>query len=136
MLPYRIIQHSSDCDERFTSCWKHARGGFGNLKKFKNCTSRSTRCCPFPTGAYTVHPIATKFSQVIVNMLAVVLEIKNLTIVLAGVPSVCPTGAHSVHPIAMKLPQVVGNLLAVVLELKKIKKCTSWSIWCCPTFRS
>ena len=63
-------------------------------------------------------------------------NLKVFKIVLAGVPGVCPTGAHSVHPIAMKLSQIVGNMLAVVLEIYKIKKCTSWSIWCCPTFRS
>ena len=35
MLPYRSTHHSSDCNETFTSCCKHARGGFGNVKKFK-----------------------------------------------------------------------------------------------------
>ena len=35
MLTYRSIQQSSDCDETFTGCWKHARGGFGNLRKLK-----------------------------------------------------------------------------------------------------
>ena len=55
----------------------------------KNCTrwSRPTRCCP--TGAHTVHPIAMKLSQVVVNMLALVLEIKKkLKIALAGVSGV------------------------------------------------
>ena len=75
MLTYRSTHRSPDCDETFTSCSKHARGGFGSLKKCKNCTSWSTRCCPFPTGAHTVCPITIKLAQVIVNMLAVVLEI-------------------------------------------------------------
>ena len=59
-------------------------------KKFKNCTSWSTRCCRFSTGAHTVHLIAMKLSQVVVNMLAVVLEIrkKKIKIVLPGVPGV------------------------------------------------
>ena len=35
MLPYRSIEYSSDCDETFTSCWKYAGGGFGNLRKLK-----------------------------------------------------------------------------------------------------
>ena len=63
-------------------------------------------------------------------------NLKNLKIVLGGVSGVAlfPRGAHTVHAIAMKLLQVVGNMLKVVLEIKKIKKCISWSIWCCPTF--
>ena len=44
-------------------------------KKNKNCTSLSTRCCPFPTGAHTVFQIAIKLAQVSLNMLAVDLEI-------------------------------------------------------------
>ena len=72
-VPYRSPHRSSDCDDTFTSCCKHPRDGFGNLK--------------------------------------------NLKIVLAGVPDVCPIGAHSVHPIAMKVSQVVGNMLAVVLKI-------------------
>ena len=31
-VPYRSTRRSSDCDETFTSCCKHYRGGFGNLK--------------------------------------------------------------------------------------------------------
>ena len=62
---------SSDCDETFTSCCKHAHVGFGNLKNYNSWSTRFR-----PTGAHTVHPITMKFSQV-VNMLAVVLEIKK-----------------------------------------------------------
>ena len=35
MLPYSSTQHLSDRDETFTSCWIHARGGFGNLRKLE-----------------------------------------------------------------------------------------------------
>ena len=37
MLPYQehTVQRSSNCDETFTSCWIHGRGGFGNLRKLK-----------------------------------------------------------------------------------------------------
>ena len=31
-VPYRSTHCSSDCDESFTGCCKHARGGFGNFK--------------------------------------------------------------------------------------------------------
>ena len=31
-VPYRSTHHSSDCDETFRSCCKHACSGFGNLK--------------------------------------------------------------------------------------------------------
>ena len=48
------------------------------IKKFKNCTSLSTRCCPFPTGACTVCPIAIKLAQVILNRIEVVLDIKKI----------------------------------------------------------
>ena len=33
MLPYRSTHRSYDCDVNFKSRCKHARGGFGNLKK-------------------------------------------------------------------------------------------------------
>ena len=39
-------------------------------------------------------------------MLAVVLKIKIIEIVLAGVPDVALPGAHTIHPIAMKLSEV------------------------------
>ena len=42
--------------------------------------------CVSRIGAHTVHPIAMKLSQVVGNVLAVVLEIKK--IVLAGISSV------------------------------------------------
>ena len=68
-------------------------------------------------GAHTLNPIALKLSQVVVNMPAVVLEIKKkIKIVLAGVSR---KGGHTVNPIAMKLSQVVVNMPAVVLEIKK-----------------
>ena len=35
MLPYRSTYRSPDCDDTPRSCCKHARGGFGNLKKLK-----------------------------------------------------------------------------------------------------
>ena len=95
------------------------RGGFANLEKIKHCTSRSTRCCTFPTGAHTVHLIMMKLSQVVVNMIAVVLEIKKKINFTRWSTRCCPTGAHTVHPIAMKLSQVVVNMLAMVLEIKK-----------------
>ena len=45
--------------------------------------------CVCRIGAHTVHPIAMKLSNVVANMLAVVLEIKNKNeIVLVGVPGV------------------------------------------------
>ena len=93
--------NSSDCDDTFTSCCTHARGGFGNLRKLKtvlaavSCValhsdldeilhiwpskqeinhSRGARCCTLPTGAHIFHPIAMKLSQV-ENMLAMILEI-------------------------------------------------------------
>ena len=40
--------------------------------EIKNKIKNSTIC---PTGAYSIHPIAMKLSQVVGNMLAVVLEI-------------------------------------------------------------
>ena len=60
-----------DCDVTFKSCCKHARGGFGNLVciKITVCVSVSH------IGAHTIHPIAMKLSQVVVNMPVVVLEI-------------------------------------------------------------
>ena len=65
----------------------------------------------------TVHPIAMKFSQVVLNVLAVVFEIKKITNCISWSTRCCPTGANTVHPIAMKLSQVVVNMLAVVLEI-------------------
>ena len=53
--------------------------------KFKNCTSWSIRCWP-TFRSWFVHPISMKLSQVVVNMLAMILEIKKK--VLAGLPSV------------------------------------------------
>ena len=51
-------------------------------------------------------------------MLAVVFgNLKNLKMVLAGVPYVALSGAHTIHSIAMTLSQVVVNMLAVVLEI-------------------
>ena len=41
-----------------------------------------------PTGAHSIHPIAMKLLQVVTNMLTVVLEIKKIKIVLAGVSGV------------------------------------------------
>ena len=67
-------------------------------------------------GAHTVHPIAMKLSQVVENVPAVVLEIKNYT---SWSTRFCLTGAHTVHPIAMKLSKVVVNMHAVLLEIKK-----------------
>ena len=50
--------------------------------------------CP-RIGAHTVHPIAMKLSQVVRNMLAVVLEIKKkIKIALAGVPGVALKSTH------------------------------------------
>ena len=34
-VPYRNTRRSYDWDETFTSCYKHAHGGFGNLKILK-----------------------------------------------------------------------------------------------------
>ena len=99
-VPYRSTHRSSDCDETFTSCCKHSRGSFGN-KKIKNCTSRDTRCCPFSTGAHTVHPIAMKLSQIIVNMLAVVSEILKFKNYTSWSTRCCLIGAFTFHPIAM-----------------------------------
>ena len=68
-VPYRSTHNSSDCDETFTSLcprWK-----------FKKFTRWSTRSFTFPVGAHTVHPIAMKRSQVIDNLLVVVLKIKK-----------------------------------------------------------
>ena len=59
-----------------------------------------------------------KLSQVVVHMLAVVLEIKKkIEIVLDGVPGVALIGVQIVHPIAIKFYQVVVNMLAVVSEI-------------------
>ena len=59
-----------------------------------------------------------KFSKVVVNMLAVILEIKNINKNCTNWSSrCCLTGAHSIYPIAMKLLQVVGYVLAMVLEI-------------------
>ena len=45
--------------------------------------------CVSRIGAHTVHPIAMKLSQVVVNIPGVVFgNLKNLKIVLAGVPGV------------------------------------------------
>ena len=30
-----VLAGVPDCDETFTSCWIHARGGFGNLRKLE-----------------------------------------------------------------------------------------------------
>ena len=70
-FPYRSIHRSSDCDVTFKSCCKHACGGFGNLIyiKVNICVSVSS------IGAHTVHPIAMKLAQVVVNIPGVVLEI-------------------------------------------------------------
>ena len=61
-----------------------------------------------------IHPIAMTLLQVVVNMLAVVLEIKKKNL-LAGVPGVALPGAHTIQPIAIKLSQVV-NMFAMDLE--------------------
>ena len=63
----------------------------------------------------TVHPIAMKLSNVVVNMLAVVLEIKNKNC-SSWSTRCCPTGAYSIRTIAMKLSQVIVNMLMVVME--------------------
>ena len=68
-------------------------------------------------GEHTVHPIAMKLSQVVVNMLAVVLEIKKNINCTSRSARCCSTGAHAGHPIVMKLSQVVVNILTVVLEI-------------------
>ena len=65
---YRSTHCSSDCDKTFTSNCKHPWGGFGNLIYIK------INVC-VPIGAHTVHPIAMKLYQVVVNIPAVVLEI-------------------------------------------------------------
>ena len=83
MLRYQeyTIQCSFDYDETFTSC-THARCGFENLK----IVLAGEPDVALPE-AYTIHRTAMTLSQVVVNMLAVVLEIKK-KIVLAGVPGV------------------------------------------------
>ena len=56
--------------------------------------------------------------QVVVNMLAVVMEIKKKyikTCTSRNTRCVALTGAHTVHPIAMKHSQVVN--IAMVLEI-------------------
>ena len=59
-----------------------------------------------------------KLSQVVINMLEVVLKIKKkLKNLLAGVPAVDLPGVHTIQPIAMTLSQVVLNILVVVLEI-------------------
>ena len=72
--------------------------------------------CVSRIGAHALHPIAMKFSKVVVNMLAMILEIKNKN--CTNWSTGCyPTGAHSIYTITMKLSQVVGYMLAVVLEM-------------------
>ena len=62
-----------------------------------------------------------KLSNVVANMLMVVLEIKNKNKNCTSWSTLCcPTGTYSIHPIAMKLSQVVVSMPAVVLEIKKI----------------
>ena len=72
-VPYRSTHGSSDCDETFTSCCKHDRGCFQNLKNLKILLA-GVPGVPLP-GAYNFHLIAMKLSQVVVNMIVVVLEI-------------------------------------------------------------
>ena len=82
-FPYRSIHRSSDFDVTFKSCCKHARDGIGNLiySTYKHqCLCRLSVCvclCVSCIGAHTDHPLAMKLSQVVVNMPAVVLEIKK-----------------------------------------------------------
>ena len=76
MFPYRSTHRSSDCDVIFKSCCKHSRCGVGNKKKIV--------LARIP-GVTLQDPIAMKLSHVVGNMLAVVLEIKKIKIVLAGV---------------------------------------------------
>ena len=88
-VPYRSTHRSSDCDESFTSCYKHSRGGFGNLK--------------------------------------------NLKIVLAGVPGVALSQQGHAPFIRLRLSEIVVNMLTVGLKFKEFKNCTTWSIRCCLT---
>ena len=86
MLSYRSTHHSFDCDETFRSCCKRARGGFRNLiyiqitvcVRLCVCVCVCECVCVSRIGAHTVHPIAMKPSQVVVNIPAVVLEIKKI----------------------------------------------------------
>ena len=75
-------------------------------------------------GEYTVHSIAMKLSPVVVNLLAVVLEIKKkIYINCTSWSTRCftfPIGARTVRPNAIKLAQVILNMLGVVLEIVKI----------------
>ena len=74
--------------------------------------------CLSHIGAHVVHPIAMKLSQVVVDMPAVVLEIKKNKKFTSWSTWCCLTGAHIVHPITKKLSKVVVHMLAVVLEIK------------------
>ena len=138
-FPYKSMHRSSDCDETFRNCCTHARGGFGNLKKLKNCTSWSIQCCTFPTGAYTVHLICVvtfksccKHARDGIGNLIYSIYKNQCLCRLSVCVCVSRIGAHTVHQIAVKLSQV-ENTFAMVLEIKKkIKYCTSWSTRCCP----
>ena len=75
-VSYRSTHCSSDCDENFKRCCKHAPDGVGNLIYIYviQYLCRLSVCVSC-IGAQTIHPIAMKLSKVVVNMLAMVLEI-------------------------------------------------------------
>ena len=86
MLPYKSTHRSSIAIVTFQSCCKHARGGFGSKKIIKIVL---TGVLGVALQEPHIHPIAMKLSQVVVNILTMVLEkCKKLKIVLAGVSSV------------------------------------------------
>ena len=67
MLLTRSTHHSSDCDETFTSYWKHARAGFLILKILKTVLAG--------VSGVALHSDCDVTFKVVVNMLLVVLEI-------------------------------------------------------------
>ena len=83
-------------------------------KKIKNCTSWSTRCCPTRSTRYSSDCDDT-FTSCCKHACGSFGNIKNLEILLAGVPGVALPGAHTIQPVAMNLSQVV-NMLAMALE--------------------
>ena len=87
-VPYRSTHSSSDCNEIFTSCCKHACGGFANFKYLKIVLA-GVPGVAFPFRSTYRSSNCYETFKSCVNMLAVVLEIqKNLKIVLDRVPCV------------------------------------------------
>ena len=84
-VPYRSPHRSSDWNETFTSCCKHSRGGFGNLKNLKIVLA-GTPVLHFPyRGIHCSSDCDETYTSYWKHARGDFGNLKNLKIVLAGV---------------------------------------------------